>query len=279
MLDWLHPGISIAECENASPLERIDTRLLLMHGLGLTRTQLITRSGQALDAGQLQHINILFQRRLQGEPVAYILQEREFFGLNFHITSDVLIPRPDTELLVELALQYAPANSSLLDLGTGSGAIAIALAHQRPDLQVSAVDISAAALAVAEKNARRHLDTGRLRLLRSNWYEGLGGEKFHTLVSNPPYIVEQDPHLQQGDLRFEPVDALTDHADGLTAYRHLISKAHLHLHRGGWILLEHGYDQAEAVCALLKQADFTEVQSWRDLAGIERVSGGRLQQA
>lgn len=276
MLDWLQPGITLAACENASPLERIDTRLLLMHGLGLTRIQLITQSELILNTEQLAIMDELFSRRIQGEPIAYIVQEREFFGLNFHVTPDVLIPRPDTELLVELALQYTPANSRLLDMGTGSGAIAIAIAHKRPDLQVTALDVSPSALAVAQENARRHLLAGKVAFLCSDWYATLTDTQFQTIVSNPPYIVANDAHLQQGDLRFEPINALTDHADGLSAYREIVTQAHLHLQSDGWILLEHGYDQAEAVRDLLKQASFTEVQSWRDLAGIERVSGGKL---
>ena len=278
MLDWLQPGITLAGCENASPLERLDTRILLMHGLGLTRTQLITQSGVVLSGEQLIILQALFSRRIQGEPIAYIVEEREFFGLNFHVTPDVLIPRPDTELLVELALQYAPEQSSLLDLGTGSGAIAIAIAYQRPDLAVSALDISAAALAVAQDNAGRHLPTKRLELLQSDWYQAVAGRQFHTIVSNPPYIVKDDSHLSQGDLRFEPLNALTDHADGLSAYRRLIDDAHLYLETQGWILLEHGYDQAKAVQRLLHEAGFEQIQSWRDLAGIERVTGGRLKE-
>ncbi len=276
MLDWLQPGITLAACENSSPLERIDTRLLLMHGLGLTRIQLITQSELVLDAEQLAIVQELFSRRIKGEPIAYILQEREFFGLNFHVTPAVLIPRPETELLVELALQYTPANSRLLDMGTGSGAIAVAIAHQRPDLQVTALDVSPAALAVAQENAKRHLPANVVEFFCSNWYAALVDKKFQTIVSNPPYIIENDAHLQQGDLRFEPVDALTDHADGLSAYRQIIGQAHLHLLADGWILMEHGYNQSEAVRSLLTQNRFQEVQSWRDLAGIERVSGGKL---
>lgn len=276
MLDCLQPGITLAGCENASPLDRIDTRILLMHGLGLTRTQLITQSELVLDAEQLAIVSALFERRILGEPIAYIMQEREFFGLNLYVTPDVLIPRPDTELLVELALRYAPANSRLLDMGTGSGAIAVAIAHQRPDLQVAALDVSLAALSVAQENASRHLPANRIEFFCSDWYANLADKKFHTIVSNPPYIVDNDVHLQQGDLRFEPVNALTDHADGLSAYRKIIGQAYLHLESDGWILLEHGYDQAEAVCDLLTQSCFIEVQSWQDLAGIARVSGGKL---
>ncbi|MBI1772093.1 MAG: peptide chain release factor N(5)-glutamine methyltransferase, partial [Burkholderiales bacterium] len=191
-------------------------------------------------------------------------------------TPDVLITRPDTELLVELALRYAPANSRLLDMGTGSGAIAVTIAHQRPDLQVTAIDVSSSALAIAQENAKRHLPAGKVEFLCSDWYAALSENKFQTIISNPPYIVANDAHLQQGDLRFEPINALTDHADGLSAYREIVTQAHLHLLADGWILLEHGYDQAEAVRALLTLASFTEVQSWRDLAEIERVSGGKL---
>ncbi len=276
MLAWLQAGISIATCESKCPLDRLDTRLLLMHGLGLTRIQLITRSEQALDASQVQVLRGLLQRRLNGEPVAYIVQEREFFGLNFYVTPDVLIPRPDTELLVELALKYAPPDSSLLDLGTGSGAIAVAVAHQRPDISVCALDISPAALAVAQENARRHLQPDRLELLQSDWYQAVADRKFNTIVSNPPYIVKGDHHLSEGDLRFEPLNALTDHGDGLSAYRSLVNQAHLHLQSGGWILMEHGYDQADAVRNLLTAAGLIHSQSWLDLAGIERVSGGQL---
>ncbi|MCH8622889.1 peptide chain release factor N(5)-glutamine methyltransferase [Undibacterium sp. TS12] len=275
-LGWLRAGISIAACENACPLDKLDTRLLMMHGLGLTRIQLITRSDQALDSVQVQVLAELFQRRINGEPLAYIVQEREFFGLSFYVTPDVLIPRPDTELLVELALEYAPSASSLLDLGTGSGAIAVSLAHQRPDLTVCALDISTAALAVAQENANRHLPANGMELLQSDWYAAVTGRRFQTIVSNPPYIVKDDHHLSQGDLRFEPLNALTDHGDGLSAYRRLIDDAHLHLEKQGWILLEHGYDQAEAVRELLTAAGFGQVQSWRDLAGIERVTGGSL---
>lgn len=276
MQDWLQPGLTLAECQRRSPLEALETRILLMHVSGLNRIQLITRSEQALDAAQAAQLRALIARRVAGEPIAYLVGEREFFGLAFITTPAVLIPRPDTELLVELALQYAPPASALLDLGTGSGAIAIAVAHQRPDLQVSALDLSPAALEVARQNAARHL-AGRLpRLLQSDWYEALADERYATIVSNPPYIVKDDPHLSQGDLRFEPLNALSDHGDGLSAYRHIISGAAAHLQPQGWLLLEHGYDQAQAVRALLLQAGYSAVQSWRDLAGIERVSGGQL---
>ncbi|WP_394779950.1 peptide chain release factor N(5)-glutamine methyltransferase [Undibacterium sp.] len=269
-------GVTIAACEAGSPLDKLETRILMMHALGLTRIQLITRSDDVLAAEQLDAVQERIQRRVAGEPIAYITGEREFYGLSFSVTPDVLIPRPDTELLVELAQQHAPQNGSLLDMGTGSGAIAIAVAHQRPDLQVTALDVSAAALAVAQANAQKILGPGRLHLLRSDWYAALADQRFHTIVSNPPYIVSGDHHLGEGDLRFEPINALTDHADGLSAYRTIVGGAAVHLQKDGCLLMEHGYDQAEAVRSLLALHGFTQVQSWRDLAGIERVSGGKL---
>jgi release factor glutamine methyltransferase len=276
MSNWLQAGATIAQCQSGSPLELLETRMLLMHALNLSRVQLITQSENSISEPQAQQLNALIARRVQGEPMAYILGEREFFGLNFYVTPDVLIPRPDTELLVELALHYAPKASRLLDLGTGSGAIAVSVAQQRPDLKVTALDISPAALAIAAKNAARHLPQDSLQLLQSDWYGALTVQtRFATIVSNPPYIVKDDQHLSQGDLRFEPIDALTDHADGLSAYRRIITGAVSHLEDAGWLLMEHGYDQSEAVQQLLSEADFHEVQSWPDLAGILRVSGGR----
>ncbi|MDE2429270.1 MAG: peptide chain release factor N(5)-glutamine methyltransferase [Burkholderiales bacterium] len=276
MPDSLYSNMRIADCERHSPLNKLETRILLMHVTGLNRIQLITQSDRQLSALQAQQFSALIQNRLAGEPIAYLIGEREFFGLPFYTTPAVLIPRPDTELLVELAMQFAPPDGELLDLGTGSGAIAIAVAYHRPDLQVTAVDVSDAALEVAAKNAQRNLGESKILLMQSDWYSALHGRQFHTIVSNPPYIVENDPHLQQGDLRFEPLNALTDHADGLSAYRHIVGEAHRYLVRPGWLLMEHGYDQAAAVQSLLREAKFCDVQSWRDLAGIERVSGGRL---
>ncbi|GAC1518379.1 MAG: peptide chain release factor N(5)-glutamine methyltransferase [Collimonas sp.] len=265
-----------------APLNPLENRILLMHVLGLTRIQLITQDERIIDAPQAQQLSSLFQRRLLGEPIAYIVGQREFYGLQLEVTPDVLIPRPETELLVDLALQHLPAADarntlSVLDLGTGSGAIAIAIAHSRPDLKVTALDVSAAALAVASRNAARHLMPGqtRLQLLQSNWYGALADQQFDVIVANPPYIVAGDSHLTQGDLRFEPQDALTDHADGLSALHSIVDGAGRHLKDGGWLLMEHGYDQAMAVRALLQAQQFEAVQSWTDIAAIERVSGGR----
>lgn len=269
--------MKLAELERQGPLPLLENRMLLMHVTGFGRTELITRSDSLLNAPQLQQFESLRQRRLAGEPIAYLLGQREFFSLSFITTPAVLIPRADTELLVELALELSPQGGSLVDLGTGSGAIAIAIARNRPDLSVCAADISPAALAVARTNAERLLAAdAHIELIESDWYQQLAGRRFDVIVSNPPYIVKNDPHLQQGDLRFEPINALTDHADGLTAYRTLIAAAAEHLKPAGRLLFEHGYDQAEAVQELLLQHGFSQVQSWQDLAGIERVTGGCL---
>lgn len=262
-------GRSLAQVLAQSPLDPLETRILLGHALGLSRVQLITRADRLLDAGEAARLQQLFARRLAGEPVAYLTGEREFYGLDFKVTPAVLIPRPDTELLVELACARLPRGGSVLDLGTGSGAIAVAIAHARPDAQVSALDASAAALDVARFNAARH--DVRVDFLQSDWYAGLASQRYSMIVANPPYIVAGDSHLSQGDLRFEPVDALTDHADGLSALRAIVAGAPGFLAEGGWLLMEHGYDQAALVRALLQ--GWSQVESWRDLAGIERVTG------
>lgn len=271
----IETGCSIAAAQHGLPLDGLEIRILLMHALGLTRVQLVTQSERRLDTEEAQRFSALLQRRLVGEPIAYIVGQREFFGLPFLVTPDVLIPRPDTELLVELALERAPHGGTVLDMGTGSGAIAIAIAHSRADLQLTALDSSTAALAVAQQNAARHLPPSAVRFLHSDWFAALGAEaRFALIVSNPPYIVKDDIHLGQGDLRFEPQAALTDHADGMSALHAIIAGAARHLESGGWLLLEHGFDQAAAVRAALLEHGFDAVQSWRDLAGIERASGG-----
>jgi release factor glutamine methyltransferase len=275
---------SIAAAQRQSPLDALETRILLCHVTGLSRVQLITRDDQLLTPAQAGAFRQLIRRRLNGEPIAYLIEEREFYGLMLRVTPDVLIPRPETELLVELALAHLPPNGRVLDMGTGSGAIAVSIAHERADADVTALDVSRAALAIAAENAARHAAqrTSPVCFIESDWYRGLDAQStqqsFDIIVANPPYIVAGDTHLAQGDLRFEPIDALTDHRDGLSALRTIITGAPAHLHAEGWLLMEHGYDQADAVRALLKSGEwgeFTEVQSWRDLAGIERVSGGR----
>jgi release factor glutamine methyltransferase len=272
----IEPGASIAAVQASLPLDPLENRILLCHATGLTRVQLITQGDRPLAPDEAQRLDALVARRLRGEPIAYIVGKREFFGLDFQVGPAVLIPRPDTELIVELALERLPQGPSrLLDMGTGSGAIAVAVAHTRPDADVTALDVSPDALAVARENAAAN--GASVRFLESSWFDALApGETFDVIASNPPYIAAGDAHLAQGDLRFEPAGALTDHADGLSALRIIVAGGPRHLVPGGWLLLEHGYDQAAAVRALLADAGFADVQSWQDLAGIERVSGGRF---
>lgn len=266
-------GTTLGALQRAPLLDPVDQRILLCHALGISRTALITQSERALGADEAARVSDLLQRRANGEPVAYIVGQREFFGLEFETTPAVLIPRPDTELLVELALERLPPRGRVLDMGTGSGAIAVAIAHNRSDAEVTALDVSQDALAVAGRNAQRN--GARVRMLHSDWYGAVAGEQFDLIVSNPPYIADGDRHLAEGDLRFEPSGALTDFADGLSALRTIVAGAPARLAPGSWLLMEHGYDQAAAVRGLLSSAGYTDVQSWRDLAGIERVSGGR----
>jgi release factor glutamine methyltransferase len=276
---------TVAALLRASPLPALEARILLGHALGWRRTELITRSDEPLDASLVARYRALEARRGAGEPVAQLIGAREFFGLDFDVTPDVLIPRPETELLVETALHALDglARPRVLDLGTGTGAIAVSIAFSRPDARVHATDRSAEALAVAAQNARRLLDAARpggpLQLTQGDWYTALGGDstlRFDVIVSNPPYIASDDPHLSEGDLRFEPRGALTDEADGLSAIRAIVAGAPSWLAPGGMLWMEHGYDQAEAVRALLGAQGFVDVQSERDLAGIERITGGAL---
>ena len=254
---------------------RIEMQCLLQNVLQVNRAWLLTHAEQSLDMAQYARYTALLSRRLGGEPIAYLLGEREFYGLAFKVSPATLIPRPETELLVELALQRIPPQHAyrVLDLGTGSGAIALSIAHARPDAQVVAVDASVAALGVAKFNAQR-LNPGNVRLLQSDWFSALQGERFDMIVSNPPYIAAGDVHLAQGDVRFEPHAALTSGVDGLEDIRRITAHAKTHLNGNSWLLLEHGYDQAEQVRILLQQAGFAKVFSACDLAGIERISGG-----
>ena len=256
---------------------RLDAQVLLGQALGQSRAWLIAHGGDPLDPAQTAAFADLFERRWSGEPIAYILGEREFYSLNFKVTPAVLIPRPETELLVELALERIPADGPcrVLDMGTGSGAVAVTLALHRPHADVVAVDQSVTALEVARENAQR-LGADKLRLIQSDWYDALGGETFDLIVSNPPYIAAADPHLAQGDLRFEPATALASGTDGLDDIRAIVRGATAHLQPGGWLLFEHGYDQAAACRDLLVQAGFEQVASVADLAGIERISCGQL---
>ena len=256
-------------------LERIDAQLLLLHILNRAdagRAWLLAHDTDTLAPSEQARFAALCQRRAAGEPVAYLRGMKEFYGLTLQVDARVLDPRPDTETLVDWALQLlAPLPAPrVLDLGTGSGAIALALQHQRPDAQVSAVDASADALAVAQANAAR-LGLA-VQFARGNWLRGVAGQ-FDVIASNPPYIAAADPHLAA--LRHEPLQALASGADGLDDIRSIVAQAPSHLLPGGWLLLEHGWEQAEAVQALLRSAGFAEVQSRKDLAGIARCSGAQ----
>jgi release factor glutamine methyltransferase len=258
-----------------SGLPPLEARMLLERVLAKASAWLIAHADEAAGAETEQAFAALAERRRQGEPIAYILGKREFYGLDLQVTRAVLIPRPETELLVELALARIAADAAVrvLDLGTGSGAIAVALAKQRPQARMTAVDVDYAVMAVARANASRHGVS--VRFFCGDWFGALAGESFDLIVSNPPYVAAEDPHLLTGDVRFEPQRALVGGADGLDCIRTIVAKAGAHLRPGAWLLFEHGYDQAEACRALLEAHGYREVQSWPDLAGIPRVSGGR----
>jgi release factor glutamine methyltransferase len=255
---------------------RLDAELLLAHALSLSRSQLLTLEDTATpDADALQRYEALLGRRAAGEPLAYILGRREFWSQDLIITPDVLVPRPETELLVERALAVRPsAAGRIVDLGTGSGAIALALATERPQWEVMATDLSGAALAVARANARR-LALPRVEFRWGSWYEPLAGQRFDLLLSNPPYVAADDPVLLGATLSREPRTALTPGVDALTCIRVLAHGAPAHLQPGGWLLLEHGAQQGAQVRHELVLAGFTSVRSHRDLAGHERVTEGQ----
>ncbi len=261
---------------------RLDARVLAAHVLGVDAAWLIAHDTDPLNDAHVVVFDSLLAQRLEGMPIAYLVGAREFYGRSFLVSPDVLIPRPDTELLVERALAHIPPDQAMnvLDLGTGSGCIAITLALERPLARVTAVDRSTAALAIARRNADIH--HARVEFLTSDWFAAftppsvLAKRRFGLIVSNPPYIVAADPHLARGDLRFEPLSALAAGHDGLADLRQLTAAACAHLEPGGALLLEHGYDQADAVLTLLREGGIPHPQSWADLSGILRVSGGEL---
>jgi release factor glutamine methyltransferase len=265
----------------AIPLDEaaIDARLILQHSLKVDHAWLIGHINDELSDAQSESFQQLFALRLEGEPIAYILGMREFYGLPLKTTPATLIPRPDTETLVEAALDKIAANQNLkvLDLGTGTGAIALAIAKNRPQAQVTAVDFSHEALSIAKENAQ-NLDLPRVRFLQSNWFSSLQNEKFDVVVSNPPYIAKNDAHLTQGDLRFEPLTALASGKDGLDDIRRIVQEAPSYLNSHGWLMLEHGYDQAEKVAELLRLHGFEQINHAPDLSGTLRVTLGRMPQ-
>ena len=254
-----------------------EASLLCQHVLNVNRAWLIAHEKDVLTTNQKAEFETLIQRRLNGEPIAYILGFREFYGLLFKTTPATLIPRPDTETLVEAALAKIPqdANFNILDLGTGTGALAVAIASQRHQAKVTAVDSSKAALEVATENSQT-LNLKNVRLIKSDWFAQLQNEKFDLIVRNPPYIAENDGHLKQGDLRFEPITALASGEDGLNDIRRIIQEAPSYLNPNGWLMLEHGYDQAGRVAELLKQQGFNQVSHAPDLSGTLRVTLGAM---
>lgn len=269
-------AITVRRALAQAGLAPIDAQALLVHVLSRDRAWLVAHATDPLTADQVRAFFSLARRRREGEPVAYLTGVREFFGLPLAVDRRVLVPRPETETLVEWALRTLPADRPLrvLDLGTGSGAIALAIARARPQATVVATDHSPDALAVARGNAAR-LRLSNVEWLRTDWLSGLGGARFDAIVSNPPYVAEGDPHLLEGDVRFEPPQALVSGPDGLEALRVIVAGAGNHVVSGGWLAVEHGYDQAAAVRGLLQQAGFGELESLRDLSGIPRVAVGR----
>lgn len=256
---------------------RFEAQLLMAQALQVNRSWLLAHADEIPPTVGYARYQYMMDRRLQGEPVAYIFGEKEFYGITLSVTPDVLIPRPETELLVELALVQIPVATpcSVLDLGTGSGAIAISLATLRPLASIVAVDASAAALQVAQANARR-LGVANIQFIPSDWWQHVPATPlFDVIVSNPPYIADADSHLQEGDLRFEPITALAAGATGLKDLVSIINRAPQYLPATGMLLLEHGYDQGEAVRGLLSGAGFDAVVTHRDLGGVERVSMGQ----
>ncbi|MGH8090201.1 MAG: peptide chain release factor N(5)-glutamine methyltransferase [Rudaea sp.] len=254
---------------------RGEAELLLAHALGVDRAWLIAHRDDAVAPALAGQVRCCVSRRAAGEPVAYIIGHRGFHAIELSLTPDVLIPRPETELLVELALRRIPQSVKvdIADLGTGSGAVALAIAQSRPRARLLATDASAAVLDVARGNAQR-LGLGNVEFAHGDWCAALGARRFNMIVSNPPYIAQNDAHLQRGDLRFEPRMALASGADGLDAIRAIVGNAPDRLNADGWLLLEHGFDQGPAVRALLQKSGFVEVFTERDLEGRERVSGG-----
>ncbi len=279
-------GVSIAtllsmassELSKTSPSPRLDAEVLLAHVLETPRSHLHARPEQRVEVKQMRLFALLVVARCKGRPIAHLTGKRDFWSLSFKVTAATLIPRPETELLVEETLRVVPMGARwyIADLGTGSGAIALSLAYERPHCKLVATDISRLALGVARENAAR-LKITNVEFLEGEWFTPIASRRFAVIVSNPPYVANDDPHLRSGDLRFEPRRALTGGPDGLAAIRKIVLRAPTHLESGGALLLEHGYDQAERVRSLLASAGFSYIHSVSDLTGISRVTGGRFE--
>jgi release factor glutamine methyltransferase len=273
--------VTLEHALRGSGLPWIEARMLAEQALGLSSARLAARLREPLVAEAQAVFDALVRRRLAGEPVAYILCKREFYGREFAVSPAVLIPRPETEILCEAVLErlsgaLPPEGASVLDLGTGSGAIAITLACECPGLRITALDRSADALAIARSNARRLCPDAAISFVHSDWFAALGPERFELIVSNPPYVAANDAHLATGDLRFEPAGALCAGTDGMDCIRSIASHAPTCLVPGGWLLLEHGFAQGQAVREALATHGFIDVSTGRDLAGHERISAGKI---
>jgi len=265
----------VAELNCCTDSPQLDAEVLLKHVTTYSAVELITRAADALDELSVAAVDRLIAKRLKGVPVAYLVGQREFYSLSLQVSPAVLIPRPDTECLVETALAHIKSLSvqRVLDLGTGSGAIALALAAHAPELAITATDKSAEALEQATQNAQQTGLTG-VQFLTSDWYQSLVDERFDLIVSNPPYIDAGDPHLQQGDVRFEPLSALVSAENGLADLRRIVEDAPGHLLEGGCLMLEHGYDQAKAVQELMRAVGFVRRETHKDFGGNDRVTIG-----
>lgn len=268
-------AVSAALSRAGASIDRAEARLLLAQALSVPRSTLVAHPERGLSQPERDRFEALVSRRAAGEPIAYIVGEREFHGLSLRVTPDVLIPRPETEHLVEQALERIPSGEprSVLELGTGSGALAIAIARERPGSRLLATDISQAALAVAKGNAERH--SVSIEFLQSDWFAELAGRRFDLIVSNPPYVASGDPHLRQGDLRFEPRRALDGGRDGLDCLCLIVERSRDHLHAAGWLLFEHGHDQHLVCQGLLRDAGYEDVSDFPDLSGQPRVCAAR----
>ncbi len=273
-MNAVETGATIGGLLRESGLPRPEAELLLRSALGCERVYLIAHPEEVVDSSRARSAQDGFARRRTGEPVSYVTGWREFYGLALRVNPEVLIPRPETERLVELALERLPAPARVLELGTGSGAIAIALATERPGLGiVVATDVSEAALALARRNARDH--GVEIAFVLSDWFDALGPEQFDLIVANPPYVAAGDAHLERGDVRFEPRLALVGSEDGLDCIRKIAADARTRLRVGGWLLLEHGYDQKDRCVELLLELGYADVGDFQDLAGWPRVCAGR----